>query len=1859
MKALFFVLSIICTAGLMAQIDTKPTFELQQIHNEPFWPSPTKMPCDNAASPISIVSCNGEDSSDGDNNPVNGAFMTWLATDANNFYYSRIYNGLDTFQIVRTGTSFTVYSPSEPDGISYMATLAIGGNSSNQCLQPGTWTVQVWDVLDDDGDLLPDRDGNGNIIGCFVECSFDFYPSCPPNDDTRFNVDVEAVGCNGDGSITLTNFTSPSLYCVESNGGGATFSWTGPNGFTSSSRVITGLEPGTYTVEVADFYGCISRWTGDVNSLPPLTIDCSALTTPPTTVGGSDGMADINITSGTGDYSISWTGPIGGSINNAVDGINNITGLRPGTYTFTVTDDESGCTEMCTIVVEEPPCEIDFTVTLDADRNIVITVLGGIPNFNLAYVGPTASPPYGSFGYEGIVVPAADLEPGDYEFVLIEEDRFGCMLSVFFTIDPIDCSDLQFSVVDLRSPECGGTDDGLIDIFYEGDFSPDLVWDGPGVTGIHSPRIPDLGPGTYSFVLTDSRGCMRDSSFTLTAPPELFFDCGAVDETLATLNNGKIGYRVTGGVGPFSLSYVATDPAGNSLPGGAPRPIAIQDTLRDLEAGTYVITVTDMNGCTNECTAVVSEPNCSLAPACTVTNPVTAGGTGSVMLDFDGNPNWDVTITGAKDTSFVTGANMTTLGNLPQGDYTLSVFNSDGCVGSCDFSVMGPMCALSFTGMVGNPSCNGSTDGTITLSIENAAPGLMIDWSDDAYDGMTVLSGLGAGSYSVTVTDQTGCAVAPQNFTLTNPAPLTVELSMTESILCHGDSTAAISVSVTGSTGVLSYEWSVDSLPDAQLATGLVAGSYHVLVTDENGCTGRDTIEIVQPDLLGLSCSASGETAAGATDGTIMLSNAGGDAGAGGVVRLSGDLGDHLLTAGTDTTFTGLAPGTYTFTITDANDCTASCSAIVSQGGCEIAVNIMPTQPDCDDATGSATANVTDANGTVDYRWSNGAMTQSVTNLTPGEYAVTVTDALGCDARADVTILPFTDFPVFENPMLSSVCDDACTTLSYSITGTAPFEFQVQVERNGNVFGITTFTSSAEGAGTSVFCSSDFGYPNLEGFAVTIIDVTDANGCSRNVGTELDADVFPQAISFLDTTICSGEPLNFFGEVFDASRTTGDVVVPTPSVNGCDSTVRVNLTFFAPATSVLDTTICTGEPLNFFGEIFDASRTTGDVVVPTPSVNGCDSTVRVNLRFFAPAFSALDTTICAGEPLNFFGEVFDASRTTGDVVVPTPSANGCDSTVRVNLTFFAPAFSALDTTICTGEPLNFFGEVFDASRTTGDVVVPTPSVNGCDSTVRVNLTFFAPAFSALDTTICTGEPLNFFGEVFDASRTTGDVVVPTPSVNGCDSTVRVNLSFYPEVVGVLDTAICAGDTFRYAGQVFVAAVMDELVTLPGLASSGCDSLVSVSVAVIESSELIISGNSVICAGENLNFTIENTGDLPVEVVLSTSPETQILPPNSITPYTLSVVAGTVVDIISADNGTFCPPEVSGAFVVSESDLSVSIDVLSGDGVFGVNCAGDDDGELLAVASGGQAPYDYQWNTGVDGARLSGVPAGRYTVMVTGGSGCTAEALMVLEEPDALVAAIAEVPADCRDTLPRLIVRDVQGGAGPYLYRTQEGAPFVPVTNLPDTLIAAIGRNNFALEDANGCRLDQTFDLAGPPETELVISPARAVIRQGDSIELRLWTDLDVAGFVVSPGPETGVTGNSLFVAPTETTTYFFSIADSSGCAASAQAQVLIDDFVPVYSPNAFSPNGDGTNDVFRIYAAPAVESFSSFSVFNRWGQQVYTQASAGAGVNEEWGWDGRNADGKAHQPAVYIYSVDVNLRDGRVITVKGDFVLMR
>ncbi len=1654
------------TLGYLPVFAQKPTIELMGLERqvEALPASLAKMPCDPASSPITIVSCEGETPINGDEDPSDGAFMEWVATGTNNLYFSRIYNGTDTFNIVRPGTSSSVYPANEPDGVSYRGRLAIGGSGagSNACLQPGTWTVQVWDVMDADGDLEPDVGPDGGIIGCFTECSYTFFPSCPSTTNPPFTVDVRDLGCNGTGGyVNLLNFQTADLYCVDGDGGGASFSWTGPDGFTATTRDVDNLAPGIYTVAVMDFYGCTSFWTRNIVQLDDVAMTCSPVSGP-SIFGASDGSFSVDIFSGSGDYTISWTGPVSGMRNNAVDGINTVSGLPAGSYTVTVTDVISSCSEMCTIVLPDPPCVIDFSVSEDNIGNIIITILDGTPDYFVSYTGPTFRDDIGPFDNGGLLINAGEFEIGEYVFTVYEAGRPDCSEFRFYEIPGPDCSDLTFTLNELRQISCHGRNDGRIEISFTGDHSPVIFWTGPGVDGSNTTSLDNLGPGNYAYQINDSRGCFLEGDFDIIDPPTLLFTCDRANETLPDNDDGRIWFDISGGTAGYSISYVATDQDGNALPSLTDRPVMSGDTLFNLPAGTYQITLQDANGCTQNCTAIIDQPICDLAMS---------GGQTDI-------------------------------------------------------------------------SCFGEDDGIITLDISGAGTGLQIDWNVDALDGRDTVEQLSPGNYSVTISDDTGCPVAPLSFTIAEPDTFFVDLMQTEPINCFGEETARIEAVTSGSQGTLSFQWSVGGVGDNNVAGNLPAGSYAITVTDSLSCTALDDIMVSQPALLTLNCGAVAETSIGLADGVVGFSLSGGRA----PYRFS--LNGQPVARPPMDSFRALSPGNYRIDILDANECSVTCNAVVNAGGCgDFTVTVSAVQPDCNLATGSATASPMAANGTVRYLWSNNETTATVTGLLPGGYTVTATDIFGCEAIGQVTFNVFENFPRVSLAAFNQICEDDCSSIAYVAEGTFPFQLSFVVNQAQTQVPETVEISSANSL--LEFCPGDFGLSTLAGSTIDFLAVTDANGCSRDVNESREVSPFP------------------------------------------------------------------------------------------------------------PALGSLDTTLCRQDTLRYFGEIFHLGRMNDDVTIPLPSVNGCDSTVSVSLTFFAPALGALDTTLCAGDTLRYFNELFHAGRTNDEVIIPLPSVNGCDSTVSVSLTFFAPALGALDTMLCTGDTLRYFDEIFHAGRTNDEVIIPLPSVNGCDSTVAVSLDFYPLATSTIDTLICEGDFFFVGSVRFDGPTNNQIVILAGASGQGCDSLVSVSVGMIALPEISISGDGFICTDGLLDITLNYDGTGTATVELSSQPGEffQITPGQTV--IERMVVAGTTISILSASDDGPCAPITSGSIQVETSDLELRIEVTSGDGLYAVSCPGESDGSLLATPSGDLGPYTYEWSTGENGRSLDGLSAGVYSLIVTSSRGCQDTAQAALFAPPVLVASIDTLPASCLQPSPQIILRDIAGGTGPYLYSINDQNGFRQVGSLPNTIDAIVGTTRFQLEDSRGCRLAENFSFAPPPTGEIVVTPGLSVITRGDSVRLQVLTDLNADQYLVSPGSSEPISSSSFFVAPEITTTYEITAIDELGCTTTTTAKVVVDRYVPVYIPNAFSPNGDGVNDTYRIYGRKEVVSFSNFAIFNRWGQQVYILDGPVSPQDVNWGWDGTTQEGRLHEQGVYVFTITVTFANGTTQTFKGDLVLMR
>ncbi|OAV43041.1 gliding motility-associated C-terminal domain-containing protein [Lewinella sp. 4G2] len=1708
-----------------------------------------KMPCDPATSPLMVTMCSGETANSTNSNAADGASMTWTATGSQNLYFSQIFNSvtLDTFRIVRGGTSDATYEP-DGDG-NYTADLVVA-NGTNACLAPGTWTVRVWDVIDNDDDGNPDVDAAGEIIGCYAECTYTFFPTCSGPVGNAFDARIDPVSCAGnDGALRLRGFSENRFYCSDASGTDLDVEWTGPGGFTAMTRDITGIGPGEYTAVVTDFYGCSQTRTFTVPEQPQVEIVCGA-TTPPSSIFQQNGTAAYTINSGLGPFSVQFTGPATGTRNNVPAGTNTLFNLTDGTYTLIVTDATTGCTSECMLTVEPAPCLVNFTIdyTLGPDgiQSVIIDPTGGSANFELTWTGPTNSTsPVGGIPNSGVTLPGSDFEFGTYTFTLREQFRPDCSIDIVFTFDPPDCSDIIITPVQTTNVSCNGGSDGLIELDISGGENSQIEWMGPGVNGATTPRIENLMAGTYSYEVTDDRGCSITDDIVISAPGLLQLTCTATDETANDNDDGFITLAISGGTPPFSLTYSGVDGGGNTIPGATDLTVADGEDITGLQSGTYTLNLVDAQGCPATCTSQILQPDCDIPIFCEATQPITFGGTGSVTITATDGSDFGYDVLSQPGDVFVTGdlegPSPRTVNSLDPGMYTVNVFNFGGCTGTCSFEIVAAPCDLQATFTTTDPTCAGGSDGAILLDIMSGGASVVIDWEIDALDGQINPTGLAAGTYNVMITDDSGCPPVNLSIDLTDPPAVDVFLDQTTPILCGGENTAVLRANVSGGVGDLTYAWSVDTFPDNPIVTGVATGSYFVTVTDANNCIGTSmAYNVLEPTPISLVCAGVNETESGNNDGKLGFTLTGG------VAPFTFTINGDDVGRPAQDTFRNLAPDTYVIVVTDGNNCTQRCETTIAAGGCgAIAISITTNQPDCDTNTGSATADVTGATGTVSYVWDHGPTTATVSGLAPGSYRVVATEERGCTVSDDVDIVPFTGAPTANIGPFEPACEGGCTTISGTFTGTPPFT--VDFVTGGSLPPFPLQLPVPGLALSQELCPSDFGLQNFEGATVRFTRITDANGCSATL-----------------------DELRAF--------TTRE-----------------------------------------------------------------------------PAVANYTGTRCALDTLFIEGRTFQEDNPTGMFTSVTPSAAGCDSIIMVDLSFLPPAEGDVSQEVCGTEPVVIGNEIFTPSRPSGTVVLPGASALGCDSTVRVDIQYLAPAFSAQSPTLCATGSITVGSEVFDIDRPSGTVRLAGQAANGCDSTVTVDLRFAPVTVGEVDTILFPCQTVTVGGVDYSRAVTDTLIELPGAGAGGCDSSVLLSISLRPEATLILGGTGLVCADNVANLEVTYNGAGMASFALSTDPTSLVTIGNGTTTVPVTATPGTTVSLSSVTSTAACAPVPSGEVTIALTDLSLAISNTTDPDA---ECGLDSIGVLTANPTGGQAPYNFLWSNGSTDPIQTAIPSGRYFLTVTDANGCVATALDSIQSRSAFSLVVNTTDPSCLDTFATISIFGNIGGVPPFLYDVNDDN-FRMVDSFPALLRVRAGTSVLTVEDAVGCRTVRTFDFAPAELPRISLTPGSAVVPLGDSVLVSVAAAFPVDSFFLAPSLDSLVFGNEVWLQATGTPIYQFTATNEIGCPATATFQLVTDRSAPVYAPTAFSPNGDGINDVFRLFPSKQIARFDELLIFDRWGGQVFEIADPVPASEQFWGWRGGYENGDLAPAAVYHFTAVATLLNGERTVLRGEVTLVR
>jgi gliding motility-associated-like protein len=1009
-------------------------------------------------------------------------------------------------------------------------TLDASGSTST----PGSPTFS-WSTSD--GNIVSGANTDSPIVddaGTYFVTVTDDSLGCTNVDSVTVPIDTASPAASIVGADQITcSKTTDTLDGTGSttNSGSINYSWS-----TTDGNIINNLtdsvvvdEAGTYQLVVTDpDNGCTDTTTSTVG------IDTASPTASITGVDilhcnkATDTLDGTGSTTNSGNINYSWSTSDGSILNNLTD---SIIVDDTGTYQLVVTNPVNGCTDTTSVTLDK---DDSLNVFVDRIRDdlcrpgaVFIDVNGGTWPYTYNWSdGSTDS------NLTGV---------GAGTYTVTVTDKYGCQDTTSGTVNEPDS--LIALVDSVTHVECHSDTAGEIFIDVSGGKMPYTYSWSDGST---DSNLTNVGAGTYGVTITDDNGCQDSTNMTtITEPDTLITSVDSITHVKCHGDStGDIFIDVTGGVAPYTFNWSngATD-----------------SNLTDVAAGTYTVTVTDDNGCTDTTSATVNEPD-SLQVTVDSIAHILCETTGDIHIDVFGGVapysfNWS---DGSTDSN---------LTDASQGTYTVTITDANNCTDTTSGTIDELDSLIVTIDSVTHVACNGDSIGEIFTDVTGGELPYNFTWSNGSTDSN--LTGVPAGTYSVTVTENNTCTDTA-SATITEPTPITLSADSQQSTCGNNDGKAWVTVS--GGVSPYSYQWDDPANQTTDTAFNLGAGVYTVTVTDDNGCI--DSVSVTVNDagaptvtldsLFNIKC-------AGDSSGSIYISVSGGTT----PYDYNWSNGDTIQD------ITGLGPGTYDLQLTDSVGCIVNKSyTVTSPDPLTLTIDSTNNIECAADNDGAIYISVNQGTTPYSYNWSNGDTTQDLTNISGGNYSVTVTDSNGCVLTADTSISEpsalTTDLTVSDETCQGA--SDGAINLTVS-GGTPSYSYQWS---NGD----TTQDLTDIGPGT---------------YSVTI---TDSNGCLiSDTGTVNTTTVQAQAEP--DSIICEGDSIQLQATggqnyqwqpniglsdanqpdpiAFPTSSTTYYVTVTTDSCSDQDS-VQINVQPEPVLTTSNDTTIEEGSAADIWAK---------------------------------------------------------------------------------------------------------------------------------------------------------------------------------------------------------------------------------------------------------------------------------------------------------------------------------------------------------------------------------------------------------------------------------------------------------------------------------------------------------------------------------------------------------------------------------------------------------------------------------------------------------------------------------------------------
>ena len=505
------------------------------------------------------------------------------------------------------------------------------------------------------------------------------------------------------------------------------------------------------------------------------------------------------------------------------------------TVTYTVTPRSGSCkgADFNVVVLVDPPLNPNSTiqnVTCFGANNgsIQTNIQGGNPPYTVLWSGPGA--------FTSAQATITDLVPGDY--TLKVTDNGGLPFITTYSVS--EPADIQLKTDLTQNVSCFGASNGQIDISVSGGTLPyQYAWQKDGVAFASSEDISGLSPGNYSVSVTDANNCMpKTASFSISEPTLLTATLLSQTNLLCYGDSvGAISVDVAGGVlieklpGVFDYNYFWSGPNGFT---------SASKNLSNLIAGSYTLTVTDKNGCTQDLLVNITQPD-QVNIKTTVTSVTCYGANdGTIKLDLSGG----VAPYQIQWSNFAKG---TFLDNLSPGIYTVTVTDANACQKTMDITIQEAQFYI--TPATKDVSCFGSHNGSISLNIHGGVPPISLVWLDNATAGST-RNNLAPGTYTAILSDASSCSFT-KVFTIVEPLEMKLSADVTNAFDCTNPNSGAISLVVSGGTQPYSYAWSNGAT--TKNLSNIPAGTYIVNITDANGCVLSEKYQVIRQLPLVLS----------------------------------------------------------------------------------------------------------------------------------------------------------------------------------------------------------------------------------------------------------------------------------------------------------------------------------------------------------------------------------------------------------------------------------------------------------------------------------------------------------------------------------------------------------------------------------------------------------------------------------------------------------------------------------------------------------------------------------------------------------------------------------------------------------------------------------------------------------------------------------------------------------------------------------------------------------------------------------------------------------------------------------------------